>query len=44
MNNKVPASGYDKTDGLVYFARMCSKARLMLRGLLPEEYHTTGSY
>ena len=39
MNKNVPASGYDKTGGLVYFARMCSKARLMLRGLLPVEYH-----
>lgn len=38
MSN-VPASGYQKTERLVYFARMCSKARLMMDGLLPEEYH-----
>ena len=39
MNPDLPVSGYQKTERLVYFARMCSKARLMLRGLLPEPYH-----
>jgi len=35
----VPASGYLKTERLVYFARMCSKARLMRAGLLHADYH-----
>jgi gluconokinase len=35
----LPVSGYQKTERLVYFARMCSKARLMLQGVLPEPYH-----
>ena len=39
MQNDVPESGYKKTERLVYFARMCSKARLMARGILPDEYH-----
>ena len=39
MNPDLPVSGYQKTERLVYFARMCSKARLMLRGVLPEPYH-----
>jgi hypothetical protein len=39
MNPEVPASGYLKTERLVYLARMCSKARLMQRGLLPAGYH-----
>jgi len=39
MNPNLPVSGYLKTERLVYFARMCSKARLMLRGVLPEPYH-----
>lgn len=30
---------YDKTRGLFYFARMCSKIRLHARGELPEDYH-----
>ena len=29
---------YDKTGGLFYFARMCSKIRLHARGELPEGY------
>jgi hypothetical protein len=39
MNPDLPVSGYLKTERLVYFARMCSKARLMLRGVLPVPYH-----
>jgi hypothetical protein len=39
MNPDLPVSGYQKTERLVYFARMCSKARLMRRGVLPEPYH-----
>ena len=39
MSMKVPESGYKKTERLVYFARMCSKARLMEEGTLPEAYH-----
>ncbi len=39
MSDDLPASGYEKTERLVYFARMCSKARLMQRGVLPEAYH-----
>jgi len=35
----VPVSGYLKTERLVYFARMCSKARLMGEGLLHADYH-----
>ena len=30
---------FDKTGGLFYFARMCSKIRLHDRGELPEDYH-----
>jgi hypothetical protein len=32
-------SCYEKTGGLFYFARMCSKIRLHAEGKLPEEYH-----
>ncbi len=39
MSNSYPVSGYQKTERLVYFPRMCSKARLMQTGDLPEEYH-----
>ncbi len=39
MSAGVPASGYTKVERLVYFARMCSKARLMQSGNLPEPYH-----
>ena len=39
MNPDKLKSGYDKTERLVYFARMCSKARLMMKGELPEDYH-----
>ena len=30
---------YEKTQGLFYFARMCSKIRLHAAGKLPEDYH-----
>ena len=30
---------YEKTGGMFYFARMCSKIRLHAKGGLPEEYH-----
>ncbi len=30
---------YEKTRGLFYFARMCSKIRLHSKGELPEDYH-----
>ena len=36
--NDLPVSGYTKTERLVYFARMCSKARLMEKGILAKEY------
>jgi hypothetical protein len=38
MNPPPLKSCYDKTRGLFYFARMCSKIRLHGRGGLPEEY------
>ena len=31
---------YEKTRGLFYFARMCSKIRLHAAGQLPPDYHT----
>lgn len=30
---------YEKTHGLFYFARMCSKIRLHAHGKLPKDYH-----
>ncbi len=30
---------YEKTAGMFYFARMCSKIRLHAAGKLPEDYH-----
>src|SRR3954464_15604667 len=30
---------YEKTGGMFYFARMCSKIRLHAAGQLPAEYH-----
>ena len=30
---------YEKTHGLFYFARLCSKIRLHAAGQLPEDYH-----
>ena len=34
-----PRSAYDRTGGLVYFARMLDKIRLHAAGRLPAEYH-----
>jgi len=34
----IPVSAYVKTEGIVFFARMCDKMRLMLKGELGEEY------
>ncbi|MDA7915886.1 DUF5069 domain-containing protein [Verrucomicrobia bacterium] len=39
MNPDLPVSPYDKTERLVHFARMCSKARLMEREVLHKDYH-----
>jgi hypothetical protein len=39
MSDNLPVSGYLKTERLVYFARMCSNARLMKRSVLPIDYH-----
>jgi hypothetical protein len=33
------AGCFEKTGGMFYFARMCSKIRLQAAGRLPEEYH-----
>src|SRR4051812_43993686 len=33
------AGCYEKTRGIFYFARMCSKIRLHAAGRLPEDYH-----
>jgi gluconokinase len=34
-----PRSAYDRTGGLVYFARMLHKIRLLAAGELPPDYH-----
>ncbi len=34
-----PRSAFDKTKGLIYFARMCDKIRLKAAGNLDEDYH-----
>lgn len=34
-----PRSAYDKVGGLIYFARMLNKIRLMAEGKLPSVYH-----
>ena len=39
MNPDLPVSGYQKTERLVYFSSLCSKARLMQRDVLPRPYH-----
>lgn len=36
---KSPCSGYDKTKGLVYFARMLDKIRLHAQGELRGDFH-----
>lgn len=35
----LPRSAFDKTNGLIYFARMCDKIRLHAAGELPADYH-----
>jgi hypothetical protein len=30
---------FEKTQGLFYFARLCSKIRLHMNGKLPQDYH-----
>lgn len=37
--NSVPRSAYDRTGGLVYFARMLNKIRLHAAGCLREDFH-----
>jgi len=37
--NAVPPSAYDRTGGIVYFARMLHKIRLRAAGTLRSEYH-----
>jgi Domain of unknown function (DUF5069) len=39
MSPVFPRSAYDRTAGLVYFARMLDKIRLHAAGNLPGEYH-----
>ncbi len=39
MKTEFPESAYTETERLVYFARMCNKARLMLEGKLHSDYH-----
>ncbi|MEO8204719.1 MAG: DUF5069 domain-containing protein [Chthoniobacterales bacterium] len=38
MSTSFPKSPYDKTHGIVYFARMCDKIRLHAKGGLPKDY------
>ena len=35
---RFPKSAYEKTKGIVFFARMLDKMRLLLAGELPDEY------
>ena len=37
--NALPCSAYDRTDGIVYFARMHSKIRLRAAGTLRADFH-----
>ncbi|MGA2052275.1 MAG: DUF5069 domain-containing protein [Opitutales bacterium] len=39
MTTRFPRSIYDKTDGLVYFARLLDKIRLHAAHALPPAYH-----
>ena len=39
MNTRFPRSVYDKTGGIVYFARMVEKIRLHAAGALGKDYH-----
>ena len=38
MNTRFPRSVYDKTGGIVYFARMVDKIRLQAAGALGKDY------
>jgi len=38
MNTRFPRSVYDKTGGIVYFARMVDKVRLQAAGALGKDY------
>lgn len=37
--NKTPRSAYDKTSGMIYFARMLDKIRLFANGELRPDFH-----
>lgn len=37
--NKSPRSAYDKTSGMIYFARMLDKIRLFANGELRSDFH-----
>lgn len=37
--NKPPRSAYDKTSGMIYFARMLDKIRLFANGELRSDFH-----
>lgn len=39
MSTRLPRSCYDKTNGIVYFARMVEKIRLHAAGQLGPDYH-----
>jgi gluconokinase len=39
VQNAVPRSAYDQTGGIVYFARMLHKIRLLERGSLRADFH-----
>ena len=39
IQNSVPRSAYDRTGGIVYFARMLNKIRLRAAGMLRADFH-----
>ena len=39
IQNSVPRSAYDRTGGIVYFARMLNKIRLRAAGTLRADFH-----
>ena len=39
IQNSVPRSAYDRTGGIVYFARMLNKIRLRTAGTLRADFH-----
>lgn len=39
VQNQVPPSAYDRTGGIVYFARMLNKIRLHAAGALRSDFH-----